>query len=94
MAPSMALLARRGTVCRSCLLAYVKNISTTQRRGISQSFLQKTEEARVQWEKQAQEIKEGKRPNFWDMLEERGYVKDTAGYGEPPRLPRGRQWPI
>jgi hypothetical protein len=33
----------------------------------------------VDWEKRAKEIKEGKALNTWDMLEERGYVKDLAG---------------
>jgi tyrosyl-tRNA synthetase len=50
-----------------------------QRRIISTGWLRKTEEAKVQWAQRAEEIKAGKRPDFWDMLEERGYVKDTAG---------------
>ena len=78
MAPSMALL-RRGPVCRSCLLAYAQGVAPVQRRTISTGFLRKTEEAKVQWAQRAEEIKAGKRPDFWDMLEERGYVKDTAG---------------
>ncbi|KAL2174779.1 uncharacterized protein P884DRAFT_263443 [Thermothelomyces heterothallicus CBS 202.75] len=85
MASSMALLVRRGAVCRSCLLAYATNIAPTQRRDISTSWLKKTEEARAQWEQRAREIQEGKRQNFWDMLEERGYVKDTAGSKETIR---------
>ena len=79
MASSMALLVRRGAVCRNCLLAYAKNVAPVQRRNISTSWLKKTEEARVKWEQQAREIQEGKQPNFWDLLEARGYVKDTAG---------------
>ncbi|KAL2165402.1 hypothetical protein VTH06DRAFT_700 [Thermothelomyces fergusii] len=79
MVSATALLVRRGALCRSCLLAYARNIAPAQRRDISTSWLRKTEEAKQQWDKQAKEIKEGTRRNLWDILEERGYVKDTAG---------------
>ncbi|KAL2271010.1 hypothetical protein VTJ83DRAFT_381 [Remersonia thermophila] len=35
--------------------------------------------ARSSWERRAEEILQGKRYNLWDLLEERGFVKDTAG---------------
>ncbi|KAK4153245.1 hypothetical protein C8A00DRAFT_34016 [Chaetomidium leptoderma] len=85
MAPSQALLLRRGPVCRSCLLAFAKGVPPTQRRNISTGWLRKTAEAEEDWKHRAQEIKDGKRPDFWDMLESRGYVKDTAGSRETIR---------
>ncbi|KAK3300155.1 tRNA synthetases class I-domain-containing protein, partial [Chaetomium fimeti] len=85
MAPSVAPLLRRGTVCRSCVFAFAKGVSPIQRRNISTGWLRKTEDAKVDWDKRAEEVKAGTRPNFWDMLEERGYVKDTAGSRETIR---------
>ncbi len=83
MAPSralaLALALPRGSVCRSCLLAYAKGIAPIQRRNISTGWLRKTADAEAQWKERAHEIKDGKRPDFFAMLEERGYVKDTAG---------------
>jgi tyrosyl-tRNA synthetase len=80
MAPSLALLVRRGSICPSCLLPCAKGLAPVQRRHISEGFRKKTAEAEKEWQEWAQEIKDGKRRNLWDMLEERGYVKDTAGY--------------
>jgi hypothetical protein len=36
-------------------------------------------DAAAEWDQQAAEIKAGTRRNIWDILEERGFVKDTAG---------------
>ena len=56
-----------------------------QRRNISTKYLQKMEEAEEKWQERAELIREGKLQNTWDLFEERGYVKDTAGYvGLPP----------
>ncbi|KAH6853533.1 hypothetical protein B0I37DRAFT_9183 [Chaetomium sp. MPI-CAGE-AT-0009] len=85
MAPSVAPLLRRGTVCRSCIFAFAKGVAPIQRRTITNGWLQKKAEAMLDWEKRAEEIQAGTRPNFWDMLEERGYVKDTAGSRETIR---------
>ncbi|KAG7293240.1 hypothetical protein NEMBOFW57_003286 [Staphylotrichum longicolle] len=85
MAPSLALALSRGAVCRSCLVAYAKGLAPTQPRHISTGWLRKTADAEAQWQKRAQEIKDGKHPNFFEMLEERGYVKDTAGSRETIR---------
>ncbi|KAK3899244.1 mitochondrial tyrosine--tRNA ligase [Staphylotrichum tortipilum] len=86
MAPSQALLLLRGTITRrSCLIVWPGAFSPAQRRAISTGWLRKTDEALADWEKRAKEVKDGARPNFWDMLEERGYVKDTAGSRETIR---------
>lgn len=79
MAPSVAPLLRRGSVCRSCLVAFTRGAASIQRRNITTGWYKKQGLALVDWEKRAKEIKEGQRTNTWDMLEERGYVKDTAG---------------
>lgn len=80
MAPSQApFLSRGGPVCRRCLLACARGVADGQRRGISTGYLAKKAAAEKQWEERAELIKQGKLPNTWDLLEERGYVKDTAG---------------
>ncbi len=80
MAPSQALPRLRGPFRpRSCLLVRPGAVLPAQRRGISTGWLRKTAEAKEDWAKRAEEVKAGTRPNFWDMLEERGYVKDIAG---------------
>lgn len=84
----MAAVLGRGTVCRSCLLPAARTTRTAktattgapaQRRHISQGFIRKTAEAQEAWDRRADAIREGKQRNLWDILEERGYVKDTAG---------------
>jgi len=81
MAPSQAILLLRGPARpRICLLVRPVVVSPAQRHGISTGWLTKTEDARVAWAARAKEVAAGKQPNFWDMLEERGFVKDTAGW--------------
>ncbi|KAL2017654.1 hypothetical protein VTK56DRAFT_1868 [Thermocarpiscus australiensis] len=48
-------------------------------------YEKKVAAAEEQWQQRAQQIKEGLLPNTWDLLEERGYVKDTAGSRETIR---------
>lgn len=79
MASSMAVLLRRGPVCRSCLVRYARVAAPTPRRSISTGHIRKTAEAEEAWQIRAQEILDGKQVNTWDIFEERGYVKDTAG---------------
>ena len=79
MVPAQALLLNRGPVCRRCLLTNTRGVASIQHRNISQGFIRKTNEAEEAWQRRAEEIKEGKVQNTWDLLEERGYIKDTAG---------------
>jgi hypothetical protein len=74
----MAALRRRQPifVCWSCRLGG----ALSQRRTITQNFIRKTEEAKQAWDQQAKEILEGKRQNLYDVLEERGFIKDVAPY--------------
>ncbi|KAL1835709.1 hypothetical protein VTJ49DRAFT_6197 [Mycothermus thermophilus] len=50
-----------------------------QERGVPQKTIVKELEAQEAWNARAKEIKLGKQYNLWDLFEERGYVKDTAG---------------
>jgi tyrosyl-tRNA synthetase len=56
---------------------------TTQRqqaRSIAQSYLKKVAEGEERWARKAENILNGKESHIWDILEERGYIKDVAGY--------------
>jgi tyrosyl-tRNA synthetase len=53
----------------------------TQRRWIGVKVQNRRKEAKEQWAQWATEIEAGKRRNLWDIFEERGFVKDVAGYG-------------
>ncbi|OAQ68379.1 tyrosyl-tRNA synthetase [Pochonia chlamydosporia 170] len=50
-----------------------------QIRGIATSYLNKVAEGEARWEKRAQQIQNGELPHVWDVLDERGYIKDVAG---------------
>ena len=49
-------------------------------RGVATSFLRKVEEGEQRWAERAAKIKSGELPHVWDILGERGYIKDVAGY--------------
>ena len=36
------------------------------------------------WVERAQQIKDGEKQHPWDLLEERGYIKDVTGYDVSP----------
>lgn len=42
-------------------------------------FLQKTANAEAAWEENSKLIRAGEKPHLFDILEERGFVKQTAG---------------
>lgn len=54
-----------------------------QRRGLRRSFgpkyTAKIEDAEARWQVRAEAIQKGEKQNTWNLFEERGYVKDTAG---------------
>lgn len=45
----------------------------------SPKYTAKVEDAENQWDFQAEKIKRGVVKNLWDVFEERGFIKDTAG---------------
>jgi len=50
-----------------------------QKRGITQAYLQKTIEAKIEWAKRATEIKAGGEESMLTMLEKRGYINQVVG---------------
>lgn len=49
-------------------------------RWIHLKTLKKREEAAKQWDERADAILRGEATNLWDVFEERGFVKDIAGF--------------
>ncbi|KAH7319973.1 hypothetical protein B0I35DRAFT_224633 [Stachybotrys elegans] len=72
--PSMRVSALQHLVRSTAL-----SITSTQRRSISSSWIEKTRDGEQRWKERAQMIQDGKVPHVWDLLEERGYIKDIAG---------------
>ncbi|KAI0178988.1 hypothetical protein GGR52DRAFT_534335 [Hypoxylon sp. FL1284] len=66
------------TLCRRCLLRSI-TARGQQTRHVSSSWLEKQEEKSAQWDKRARLIQEGKMEHLWDVLKDRGYIKDIAG---------------
>ncbi|RBR23519.1 uncharacterized protein FIESC28_03701 [Fusarium coffeatum] len=54
----------------------------SQVRFIATSYLKKVAEAEARWKEKGEKIKNGEIPHAWDILEERGYIKDVAGTPE------------
>jgi len=87
MGPTRGVLLARGCL-RLSPPAY-RRISTTatvpaesellKRRKASPKYITKVMNAENDWEKRANQIKHGEIQNTWDMLEERGFIKDVAG---------------
>ncbi|KAK0618406.1 tyrosine--trna ligase precursor, mitochondrial (cyt-18) [Bombardia bombarda] len=77
------LLSSRGAgpVCHSCLRVLVPtgDYARIQKRYIGLKYLAKVDEAEKEWQARAVKINEGEVQNTWDMLQERGYIKDMAG---------------
>ena len=65
-------------ICKRCIRN--RNVTRESRRTITQNFLRKTYEAELEWKAQAVKIKAGEKQNMLSILEERGFVKDIAGY--------------
>lgn len=76
---STELLSRSPYICPSCVRRLVRKTIVHQRRGITQAYLQKTLEAKVEWAKRATEIKAGKQDSMLTMLEKRGLVNQIVG---------------
>ncbi|CAG9989795.1 unnamed protein product [Clonostachys byssicola] len=84
MAPRIPFseLPRLGSrACARCLTREtVWSLGSLHRaRGIAQSYLRKVSEGEDRWRKRADKIQSGEISHVWDVLEERGFVKDVAG---------------
>lgn len=54
--------------------------SPNQIRCIATSYLNKVADGQERWEERATRIQNGEERHVWDVLSERGYIKDVAGY--------------
>lgn len=59
---------------------YIKESEKLRAKGRSPKYIEKVENAEKTWDDRAVKIQCGEVQNVWDMLEERGFVKDVAGY--------------
>ncbi|QPC75225.1 hypothetical protein HYE68_005977 [Fusarium pseudograminearum] len=50
-----------------------------QVRYVATTYLNKVAAGEARWKERAQQIKKGEIPHTWDILQERGYIKDVAG---------------
>ncbi|KAI1334494.1 tRNA synthetase class I [Xylariaceae sp. FL0016] len=81
MAPG-AFLSRshglRSSLCRTCLRQALLSQRPTA-RFISTKNVERRKEADAAWAEQAAKIKNGEVQGLWEILKERGFVKDTCG---------------
>jgi hypothetical protein len=66
-------------ICPSCALRLRPTSAVHQKRGITQNYLEKTIEAKLDWTKRATEIKSGNQESMLTMLEKRGYINQIVG---------------
>jgi tyrosyl-tRNA synthetase len=63
------------SVCGSC----AKRLPRQQARWVGVKYLEKQRLADETWQERAQKIDNGELQNTWDLLNERGFIKDVAG---------------
>lgn len=63
-------------------------------RGISTSYLEKVKEGEQRWMERADKIQNGEVSHAWDVLAERGFIKDVAGFVPPLTRASLREWPV
>ncbi len=73
------LLYNSTYTCPSCAFRLRAINPTSQRRSITENYIKKTLEAKIQWARQATEIKAGRKESMLTMLEKRGYVNQIIG---------------
>ncbi|KAM6485418.1 hypothetical protein HDV62DRAFT_286465 [Trichoderma sp. SZMC 28011] len=77
---SKALLALRCASSRHGIRRSAWALGQAHRaRGIATSYLEKVAEGEKRWEERAVKIQNGEQLHVWDILDERGYIKDVAG---------------
>ena len=77
--PPPRLLQKSPYACPSCARRMRLSVPMTQERNITQGYLQKTLEAKLEWARQSTEIKAGRKESMLSMLEKRGYVNQIVG---------------
>lgn len=73
------LLQNSHYLCPSCARRLRTLNLANQTRSISQGHIKKTLEAKLEWARQATEIKAGRKESMLSMLEKRGYVNQIIG---------------
>ncbi|KAF3017871.1 tyrosyl-tRNA synthetase [Neopestalotiopsis sp. 37M] len=80
MAPGASIMGARATTCRQCLVSRSRMTTLqSQKRLITENVLRRRELHEEAWQRKANKIQAGEDYHIWDVLNERGYVKDTAG---------------
>lgn len=64
----------------------LKESERLQKKKASPKYIEKVKQAEEEWEERAAMIKRGELQNTWDLLVERGFVKDVAGLVLPLTL--------
>ncbi|KAM5355355.1 hypothetical protein ACJ41O_002001 [Fusarium nematophilum] len=76
LAPSRPVIRSR------CLVGQRVLLECHGVRGVATTHLNKIAEGQERWKKRAEKIQNGEMPHMWDLLQERGYIKDVAGNPE------------
>lgn len=72
----------RHIVCQQCTLRYnIRAFARAARRKSPPTKKERIVAQELQWEEQAGRVRAGMQPSMLSVLEERGFVKDIAGYG-------------
>ncbi|KAL9133546.1 MAG: hypothetical protein Q9175_005272 [Cornicularia normoerica] len=75
----LGLLQKSPHICPSCARRLCVVSPVIQRRSITQNHIKKTLEGKLEWARQATEIKAGRKESMLTMLEKRGYVNQIIG---------------
>ncbi|RGP74844.1 tyrosyl-trna synthetase [Fusarium longipes] len=74
----ISTLTSRPTIYSTCL----NGQRSLQIRYVATTYLKKVAEGEARWKERAEKIENGEIPHTWDVLQERGYIKDVAGTPE------------
>ena len=77
--PFPSLFHKSPYICSPCAHRMRLSGPVTQKRYITQNYLKKTIEAKLEWARQSTEIKAGRKQSMLSMLESRGYVNQVVG---------------
>ncbi|KAF5022331.1 hypothetical protein F66182_5618 [Fusarium sp. NRRL 66182] len=73
------LAPSRPAIHSSCLSGQRPLVQRYQVRYVATTYLNKVAAGEERWKKRAERIQNGEIPHTWDILQERGYIKDVAG---------------
>ncbi|KAH7001471.1 hypothetical protein EDB80DRAFT_722342 [Ilyonectria destructans] len=76
------LSSARPVIRPRCLNPLRPILQFSRTRGVATTFIKKQNDGKERWEKRAEKIQTGELPHVWDILQERGYIKDVAGNPE------------